>query len=100
MTRAGKSCEVEITVPGWRDNAGKLYQVNAISYVNARPAGVDADLLSAAVTYQMSSAEGLTTTIKLAPPGAFLPKELKAQKSGKKGAKGVTGGTPWVRGAV
>lgn len=81
VTRAGRSCQVEITVAGWRDDEGQVYDVNRLSPVLDPVIGVDAKLLAVGVAYNLSDKEGQITRISLAPPGAYepeLPRRAKA----------------------
>ncbi len=85
VTRAGRSCQVEITVAGWRDDQGQVYDVNRLCKVVDPVIGVDAMLLSVSVAYSLSIGEGQITRLSLAPPGAYEPELPKKTKAGKGG---------------
>lgn len=70
VTRAGKSIAVRVTVWGWRDADGDLYQKNRIYPVTDPVLGVDADLLAVRVNYTFDR-NGKFTHLTLAPPGAY-----------------------------
>ena len=72
VTRAGRSAQVDITVQGWRDVDGNLYEVNRVCRVVDPVIGVDADLLVVSVEFTLDEA-GMLTTLMLAPPGAYEP---------------------------
>jgi prophage tail gpP-like protein len=84
VTRAGRSAAVEITVAGWRDEHGRVYDVNRLCKVQDPVIGVDATLLSVSVRFLLDDRQGQVTQIELAPAGAYEPELPKKQK--------VTGG--------
>mgnify|MGYP000883475694 CR=1 FL=1 len=91
VTRAGRSAAVEITVAGWRDADGHVYDVNRLCKVQDPVIGVDATLLSVSVQFGLDDRQGQITRIELAPPGAYepeLPKTVKG-KAGKKVTAGI-----------
>jgi prophage tail gpP-like protein len=71
---AGESVTVKLTVPGWRQEDGRLWQVNERVPVILPELGlVEEDLLVSAVSYQITASEGTHTILTLAPPEAFTP---------------------------
>ena len=101
VTRAGRSAQVEIAVQGWRGPDNVLWEVNGLTWVTDAVIGVDAVLLTIAVTYSYDSS-GQRTTMLLAPPGAYLPEPPKEQKkrTGKKITSGVLGAGGGVMGLL
>jgi prophage tail gpP-like protein len=80
VTRAGRSAHIEITVAGWRDKDGNIYDVNRLCKVTDPVIGVDATLLSVSVRFLLDDRQGQVTQIELAPPGAYEPELPKKQK--------------------
>jgi len=81
VTRAGRSATVEITVAGWRDEDGDVYDVNRLCRVSDPVIGVDATLLSVSVEFLLNDRQGQVTQIELAPPGAYEPELPKGAKN-------------------
>ena len=79
-TRAGRSASVSITVQGWRDETGKLYDVNRVCWVYDEVIGVAAFLLTVSVEFVLNNDDGQITRITLAPPSAYEPEPPKAKK--------------------
>lgn len=71
--RAARSATVNVTVQGWTEAGGELWEPNKLVYVKSPRIGVDGELLIASVTYALSSTEGTTTDLVLRRPKAFFP---------------------------
>ena len=72
--RYGRSQALSVTLDGWRDSAGKLWQVNALMSVDiphVRVAGVT--WLIAQVTFHRSGRTATTADLLLMPKEAFTP---------------------------
>ena len=87
VTRAGRSVDVIVTVRGWRDQNGDLYDVNTNHFVQDGVIGIDGYLLASEVAFAHDGQGGALTGIRLAPPGAFEPQAPKKRKT--KITKGV-----------
>jgi prophage tail gpP-like protein len=72
--RAGKSIELTYRVQGWREmgDEGALWEPNTLVRVNDPQMGVDAELLIAEVTFELSNESGQTTSLRLAPREAYV----------------------------
>ena len=82
--RAGKGQAVRVTVSGWRDPSGKLYEIDRLVRVKAPMIGVDAELLVSAVKFGLSD-KGSRTELTLVRKEAFSLVALPPKKKGKKG---------------
>ena len=85
---AGQATKAEITVRGWRQPDGSLWQPNQIVPVSSTFLGVDQDLLAVSVEYSLSAAEGTTTTLTLGPPEGYAPDPGQVRLHKAKGRKG------------
>jgi prophage tail gpP-like protein len=79
-TRCGRSRRFEITVLGWRSEAGKLWDINQKVQIDAPNLGVSETLIISEVTYT-SDSQGEKTHLTLLRPEAYLQmKELPEVK--------------------
>lgn len=86
-TRAGQSLRVQMSVQGWRQSNGVLWQPDMICHVKDESHKIDDDLLITKCTWSLSDA-GSMTLIELQPPDAFLPLEpFTAPAAGKQTKK-------------
>ncbi len=69
----GMATEADITVAGWRQADGTLWQPNLLVPVTSSALGVDADLLIARVEFALDAHTGRTTTLHVGPVQAFAP---------------------------
>lgn len=69
--RIGRSFRPMVTVRGWRDDAGALWQPNTTVQVKDEWLGIDGALLIAGVRYLMDNDEGTRTELSLTLPQAF-----------------------------
>jgi len=81
--RAGRSCRLTYTIPGWEHSNG-LWTPNTIVHVKDPDADVDDDLLVVTVNYERSE-QGTTTTLELTQPAAYTVEPLQPKKQ-RKGA--------------
>jgi prophage tail gpP-like protein len=65
----------EITVAGWRQGDGSLWQPNQLVAVYAPWLGLDRDLLVSSVEFASDAHAGTTTTLQLVHPDAYLPEQ-------------------------
>ena len=85
---AGQATKAQITVRGWRQPDGSLWQPNQIVPVSSAFLGVDQDLLAVSVEYGLSAAEGTTTTLTLGPPEGYAPDPGQVRLHKTKGRRG------------
>jgi prophage tail gpP-like protein len=76
--RAGQAVSAEISVAGWRQADGSLWQVNQLVPVYAPWLGLDQDLLVSQVEFTSDAHAGTVTTLTLVLPDAFLPEQPAA----------------------
>jgi len=86
--RAARSVQVLVTVQGWRQTTGALWQENSIVPVQIDTNGlqIDSDMLISSVQFTQGE-DGTLCTIGLTRPDAFTPEPLKQVKN-------VSGGWP------
>ena len=77
--RAGRSQRLSITVQGWRQDDGALWEPNMLVRVDDRRLHVSDELLIAAVTLSRGR-QGTVTELELTLPGAFDVLELPPAK--------------------
>lgn len=70
--RAAAGQKVDLTVQGWRDPAGAIWQADLVVPVSAPWLGVDHDLLIADVAFSLDDS-GSTTKLTCTPPDAYRP---------------------------
>lgn len=70
--RRGKSRVYEVTVQGWWDSNGLLWEINQLVTLKAAPLGVNAKLLIAEVSFVFDDI-GERTRLKLVPPETYTP---------------------------
>jgi len=77
--RAANGTKVSVTVQGWRQKDGSLWQANQIIHVDVRSIGLKSDMLVSSVTFTQSE-NGRTSAFELIRPDAFEFKtEIKAE---------------------
>jgi len=94
----GHSVSADITVAGWRQADGSLWQRNQIIAVTSPTLGVDQDLLIARVEFALAAGTGRTTTLHVAPVQAYTPDPGQVKLHKHKG-KGHGGNCPNWQGA-
>lgn len=78
--RAAKSARFTVTVYGWHQENGTLWEINKIVNMSSNFLGVNQDFLISSVTFSKGS-NGTTTTLELERPEAYSPDPtIKAQK--------------------
>jgi prophage tail gpP-like protein len=71
---AGRSVQMQVTVPGWRQiPKGPLWAVNQVVQVNAPKLGVTGPMLVTGVNLVCTESEGGVTQLELAPVDAYKP---------------------------
>jgi prophage tail gpP-like protein len=79
-SRAAKSRTARITLAGWRQSSGELWQINRLIPVKSASLGLDEELLIGEVTFELSDS-GMLTSLALVRPDAFTSAaELQAGK--------------------
>lgn len=87
---AADSVAVKLTVPGWRQEDGRLWQVNELVPVVLPELGLEEELLVATVSHVLTERGGQHTILTLAPPDAFTP-----APTAPRGGNGGGGGGAW-----
>lgn len=82
-TREGQSRRATLTLLGWRDQAGRLWQPNTIVRVLDPWLGLRGDMLIASVTLGKSESEGTTSRLSLVGANAYdlLPTKDKTKEA-------------------
>jgi len=82
--RAARSVSVSVTVQGFRQGDGSLWQLGALTDVDIPYLRLKGRLLSSKITLRRDISEGSVTVIELRDPAAFKP-EPKTQETAAKG---------------
>jgi prophage tail gpP-like protein len=85
-TRAARAVTVGVTVQGWRQNSGSLWEVNLLTAVDLPFLKIQQELLTSKVTFSLTLDGGFTTKLELKDPKAFEPEPPK-KKGGGGGGK-------------
>lgn len=96
--RIAKGLKASLTVAGWRQRDGRLWQTNEMVQINAPWLGLEQELVVSQVAFELSGGSGKVTKLEVTLPDAFLPDKIKKKrkpKRGKKGKKRGSGGTSW-----
>jgi prophage tail gpP-like protein len=98
--RVAKAKTATVSVVGWRQEDGRLWQQNEMIWIRARYLGLDQEMLIGAVSFGYG-AGGEITELELTLPDAFLPDPKRKTKQPAKGGagggkgKGGDGGSMW-----
>jgi prophage tail gpP-like protein len=98
--RLAKSKVATVSVVGWRQEDGRLWQQNEMIWIRSKYLGLDQEMLIGAVSFSYG-AGGEITDLELTLPDAFLPdpkrKTKQPAKGGAGGGKGDggSGGDMW-----
>ena len=96
VTREGKAKTVTYKVAGWRTSAGSLWKKGTTVKIKDELLGIDAGdaetWIIGKVAFDMSSSEGRTTTLEVAPLDAYAvqPEDWGAEKGGSKSVGATT----------
>ncbi len=90
----GMATSADITLAGWRQADGSLWQPNLTVPVTSSALGVDADLLIARVEFNLSAQSGRTTTLHVGPVQAFTPDPGAVRMHKAHGKRRRRGGCP------
>lgn len=74
--RAARSATVNVTVAGWAQDSGELWNPNTLARVKSAQLGIDGDMLITQVTQALTVKDGQTTQLILRRPDAFLPEPV------------------------
>lgn len=91
---AGEGTTCEVTVTGWRDEAGKIWTPGYLVFNEIASLGIVQDMLIKKVSLKQSDSEseGTQAMLSLVDPRAFGGKKGKGSKSGKGLDLGKSGG--------
>lgn len=79
---AGKGKTAQVTIAGCRDQAGKMYAPNHLIQMTDDWAGIDQDMIIAAVSFDQDSEGGTTTTLTLKDPRALGGENPRGKSAG------------------
>lgn len=71
-TRKGRSRRFAVTVIGWTQENGSLWELNTLVFLNSTSLGVYDQLLIAGITYSLDDSNGQVTVLTLTPADAYL----------------------------
>jgi prophage tail gpP-like protein len=80
---AGRSLTASVTVQGFRDEGGTLWEPGRLVWVESDVLQVQQDMLIEAATFEQNASRGTTTRLELVDPRAYGGKKGRASKSGK-----------------
>jgi prophage tail gpP-like protein len=92
---AGEGTTAEVTVPGWRDEAGLLWAPGHLVFTEIPSLGIVQDMLIKTAKLDQDDAEssnGTRAVLSLVDPRTFGGKKPKGSKSGKANDVGKAGG--------
>lgn len=89
--RAARSVTLNVTVQGFRQESGKLWEPNALTEVKIPFLRLEQELLISSVTFRREASSGSITTLQLKDPKAFQPEPKTEQSKGKSGGGGRSG---------
>jgi prophage tail gpP-like protein len=72
-SKGGKGTVYAVSVPGWRNSDGNLWQSNTIVQIDDDFSNIHSSMTVGSVTYTMNSAGGTITQMTLNPSQAFIP---------------------------
>lgn len=88
-SRRAEGTSVQVTVQGWRDSTGRLWEPGVLVPVSLPTLGISQSLLIGEVTWTRDSG-GTTTQLTLKDPSAWQPEPEE-----REGASGAGGSTDW-----
>jgi prophage tail gpP-like protein len=88
--RLARAVRARITVNGWRQEDGRLWATNEMTWVVSPWLALDRELIVAETTFTYDDG-GASTQLNLTLPDAFLPDAKRKGKREKKAAKSGTG---------
>lgn len=80
-TRAAKSGKFNITVQGWRQGDGSLWQPNQLILAYADWIGLNGEMLVTDVSYSLTSEQGTICVLSLERKDAYLPEPSVPEKT-------------------
>jgi prophage tail gpP-like protein len=85
-TAAARAVRCTVTVQGWRQGDGRLWQVNELVMARIPRLQLDREMLVAALTFHASVEQGRVTELVLTPPEALTPEPISYRHRGGGGA--------------
>ena len=83
--RMSRALSVNVTIQGWRQSNGALWEANQIVRMRDDVCGIDRDMLIVEITYELSES-GLLTHMRLSPPEGYGAQPVILSGSGKSGS--------------
>lgn len=77
--RAGNACTVSVTVTGWRDEAGELWEPGRLMAIQFLSERIDQDMSLSSVNFKQSLKDGTTAELEFCDPRALGGKDPKGQ---------------------
>jgi prophage tail gpP-like protein len=94
-TRAARSVTVSVTLAGWRQQDGSLWEINTLVKTEIPYLRISQELLITKVNFSLSMSGGTVTSLELKDKAAFEPEppSTKSEKGGSSKASGGSGGS-------
>lgn len=93
-TARGQALQASVTVAGWRQPDGRLWQANELVKVVIPYLRLDHEMIIMEITHLLSPSSGRTTELTLCPPEALTPEPEAAPARASGG--GATAGGSWA----
>lgn len=77
--RAGSACTVSVTVAGWRDEAGMLWEPGRLMAISFPSERIDQDMALSSVAFKQSIKDGTTAELEFCDPRALGGKDAKGK---------------------
>ena len=91
-TRAARGDRVTLKERGWTYARGQVWPINALVKVAAPSLGVNGEMLIVQAAYALTRTEGITTTLELLRPEAFIPESSVKVEGGNRYWKEIVRG--------
>jgi prophage tail gpP-like protein len=92
-TRAARSVTVSVTVAGWRQDDGKLWEINTLVDTDIPYLRISQELLISKVSFSLTMSGGTVTTLELKDKAAFEPEPPSTKPSGGGSGGGKSSGS-------
>jgi prophage tail gpP-like protein len=79
--QTGYETTADVTVYGWRDDGGKLWDPKKLIYLQSKRLKIDQDMAIQKVTFRQNNSEGSVATLSLVDPEALGGKDAKGKSN-------------------